>query len=68
MGYVPVQVKSTNCTVQRGTDHHKATGGEGDISNAAGVLSEGHETQAAIGVPHLHLKNTHTYTHAIWEQ
>lgn len=55
---LPVQIEGSDGAVQRGTDHHEATGSKGDLSYAARVLRERDETQAARGVPHFHLKKT----------
>lgn len=53
---LPVQIESSNSAIQRGTNHHEATGRKGDTGYTAGVLSERDETQAACGVPDFHLK------------
>lgn len=53
---LPVQIESSDSAVQRGANHHEATGSKGDVSYAACVLCERDETQAACGVPHFYLK------------
>lgn len=53
---LPVQIESSDSPIQRGANHHEATGSKGDVRHAARVLCEGDETQAACGVPHFHLK------------
>lgn len=53
---LPVQIESSDSAVQRGANHHEATGSKGDVSYAACVLCERDETQAARCVPHFHLK------------
>lgn len=52
----PVQVKRSDRSVQRSADDDEAAGGEGDVGDAAGVLGEGDEAEAAVAVPHLHLE------------
>lgn len=51
-----MQVEGPDRPVERGADDDEAAGGEGDVGDAAGVLGEGDEAQAAVGVPHLHLQ------------
>lgn len=51
----PVQVEGPDGAVQRGADDDEAAGGEGHAGDAAGVLGERDEAQAAAGVPRLHL-------------
>lgn len=53
---VPVQVERSDRPVQGGADDDEAAGGEGDVGDAAGVLREGDEAEAAVGVPHFDLK------------
>lgn len=52
----PVQVERSDRPVQRSTDDDEAAGGECDVGDAAGVLCERDEAQAAIGVPHFDLR------------
>lgn len=50
-----MQVICSDRPVQRSADDDEAAGGEGDIGDAAGVLGEGDEAEAAVGVPHFDL-------------
>lgn len=50
-----MQVERSDRPVQRGADDDEAAGGEGDVSDAAGVLGERHEAVATVGVPHFDL-------------
>lgn len=51
-----MQVERSDRPVQRSADDDEAAGGEGDVGDAAGVLSEGDEAKAAVGVPHFDLR------------
>jgi len=51
-----VQVEGSDRAVQRGADDDKSAGGKGDVCDTAGVLGEGDEAEAAVGVPHFDLK------------
>lgn len=57
----PVQVKGSHRPVQGRADDDKATGSEGDAGDAACVFGEGDEAEAAVGVPHLHLREQADY-------
>lgn len=50
-----MQVERSDRPVQRRADNDEAAGGEGDVGDAAGVLREGDEAKAAVGVPHFDL-------------
>lgn len=50
-----MQVERSDRAVQRSADDDEAAGGEGDVADAAGVLGEGDEAEAAVGVPHFDL-------------
>ena len=52
----PVQVECSDRPIQGGAEDNEAAGGEGDIGDAAGVLRECDEAQAAVGVPHFDLR------------
>ena len=51
-----MQVERSDRPVQRSADDDEAAGGEGDVGDAAGVLCEGDEAEAAVGVPHFDLR------------
>lgn len=51
-----MQVERSDRPVQRSADDDEAAGGEGDVGDAAGVLCEGNEAKAAVGVPHFDLR------------
>lgn len=51
-----MQVEGSDRPIQRGADDDEAARGEGDVGDAAGVLGEGDEAQATVGVPHLYLQ------------
>lgn len=53
---VPVQIEGSYSAIQRGTNHHKATGSKGNVGYAARVLGKRDETQAACGIPDFYLK------------
>lgn len=50
-----MQVERPDRPIQRSTDDDEATGGEGDVGDAAGVLCEGDEAKAAVCVPDFNL-------------
>lgn len=50
-----MQIKGADRPVQRGTDNDEAAGHEGNVGDAAAVLSECHEAESAVGVPHFDL-------------
>lgn len=52
----PVEVKRSHRPVQGRADDDESTGSEGDAGDAACVFGEGDEAEAAVGVPHLHLR------------
>lgn len=55
-----MQVERPDSPVQRRADDDEAAGGEGDVGDAAGVLCEGDEAEAAVRVPHFDLKERNT--------
>lgn len=61
----PVQVEGSDRPVQRSADDDEAAGGEGDVSDAAGVFGKCDKAEAGVGVPHFHLQE---FINTVWSQ